>query len=115
MATHGEKPRPPAGRFDGRLRGAFHGHRQQGGALQTVGNGYEVAPASTCCSVKTEIDDHAGEASKPIKLEEFVRNQKIRLLRPQPEPNHSMANRRSRHSRSRALPSPLQATGVHAP
>jgi hypothetical protein len=27
MATHGEKPRPPAGRFDGRLWGAFHGHR----------------------------------------------------------------------------------------
>ena len=28
MATHGEKRWPPAGRFDGRLRGAFHGHRQ---------------------------------------------------------------------------------------
>ena len=28
MATHREKRRPPAGRFDGRLRGAFHGHRQ---------------------------------------------------------------------------------------
>ena len=27
MATHGEKRWPPAGRFDGRLRGAFHGHR----------------------------------------------------------------------------------------
>jgi hypothetical protein len=29
MATHGEKRWPPAGRFDGRLRGGFHGHRQQ--------------------------------------------------------------------------------------
>jgi len=29
VATHGEKRWPPAGRFDGRLRGAFHGHRQQ--------------------------------------------------------------------------------------
>jgi len=28
VATHGEKPWPPAGRNDGRLRGAFHGHRQ---------------------------------------------------------------------------------------
>ena len=28
MATHGEKRWPPAGRFNGRLRGAFHGHRQ---------------------------------------------------------------------------------------
>ena len=27
MATHGEKRWPPAGRFNGRLRGAFHGHR----------------------------------------------------------------------------------------
>ena len=27
MATHGEKRWPPAGRFSGRLRGAFHGHR----------------------------------------------------------------------------------------
>jgi len=28
VATHGEKRWPPAGRFNGRLRGAFHGHRQ---------------------------------------------------------------------------------------
>ena len=27
MATHGEKRWPPAGRFDGRLWGGFHGHR----------------------------------------------------------------------------------------
>jgi len=27
VATHGEKRWPPAGRFNGRLRGAFHGHR----------------------------------------------------------------------------------------
>ena len=40
-----------------------------------------------------ENDDHAGEASKPLELEEFVRNQETRLLRPQPEPNHSMANK----------------------
>ena len=29
MATHGEKRWPPAGRSDGRLRGAFHGHRHR--------------------------------------------------------------------------------------
>ena len=29
MATHGEKRWPPAGRFNGRLRGAFHGHRHR--------------------------------------------------------------------------------------
>ena len=28
MATNGEKPWPPAGRFSGRLRGGSHGHRQ---------------------------------------------------------------------------------------
>ena len=33
MATHGEKRWPPAGRFNGRLRGAFHGHRQRDSAL----------------------------------------------------------------------------------
>ncbi len=27
MATNGEKRWPPTGRFDGRLRGEFHGHR----------------------------------------------------------------------------------------
>ena len=29
MATHGEKRWPPTGRFDGRLWGAFHGHRHR--------------------------------------------------------------------------------------
>lgn len=36
MATHGEKRWPPAGRFNGRLRGAFHGHRHCGSARHST-------------------------------------------------------------------------------
>ena len=36
MATHEEKRWPPAGRFNGRLWGAFHGHRQSEGGYDPI-------------------------------------------------------------------------------
>jgi len=42
MATNGENRWPPVGRFGGRLRGGFHGHRQQAtddrAALRALGS-----------------------------------------------------------------------------
>lgn len=37
MATSGEDQRPPAGNFNGRLRGESHGRRQTGRPLSTAG------------------------------------------------------------------------------
>ena len=42
MATHGEKRWPPTGRFNGRLRGAFHGHRQTQARRPTVAQGLRM-------------------------------------------------------------------------
>ena len=47
MATHGEKRWPPAGRFDGRLRGAFHGHRHMG-RVAVIGVHARLSPPRDC-------------------------------------------------------------------
>ena len=76
MATHGEKRWPPAGRFNGRLWGAFHGHRQEAQSHALI-NEAEVAsqraPAlarprdskrqQTARAPRSECRSRAGEGS----------------------------------------------------
>jgi hypothetical protein len=77
MATHGEKPWPPAGRSDGRLWGGFHGHRQEltsgkprkgSSAPRSMARSvrrHSARPGSKLCSSKADLQNRPNERLAP--------------------------------------------------
>jgi hypothetical protein len=66
MATHGEKRWPPVGRFDGRLRGGFHGHRQRASAANKRASLRSIQQANARCNERERQKHEDGRNGRAV-------------------------------------------------